>query len=222
MALYYVYAPIGGLVQSLDCYCSRNCKNNASIACGNSGSCNSPCGCSPSDPNCGKCNHVIVGSGFCCPIDIRGNVNDVIKFYASNNIESIKIKYENGTICETDTGDIDNGIRVTLYRCPNAQSQGYIGEVIYGHLKSRESYVADGQIINKGSQTWGQKSQGLGQLPGCCGTGCASGFCGCYGGVHTHMSCKAGSRSSMTCGVTSLTTSSTVYTWNNSTANCPS
>lgn len=221
MPTYYVYAPKGGLAIALDCYCGKKCANNTAISCGQSGSCNSPCGCPGADPNCGKCNHVIVGSGFCCPIDINGSTNDVIRFFASNNVESIKIQYEDGTICLTDTGDIDNGIRVLLYSCPDAVSVGYIGEVIYGHLKNRGTYVSPGQVINRGGTTWASKMQGLGQLPACCGTGCTSGFCGCYGSVHTHMSCKGGTRNSMTCGVTNLTTSSIVYNWTKSSVVCP-
>lgn len=218
MANYYLFAPKSGTAIALDCYCGRKCANNSAISCGQSGNCNSPCNC---DDTCGKCNHVIVGSGFCCPIDINGSANNVIRFYASDNVKSIKIQYENGTICGTDTGDIDNGIRVYLYSCSNAASIGYIGEVLYGHLKLRGNYVSDGQVINKGGSTWGQINQGLGQLPGCCGVNCTSGFCGCYGSVHIHMSCKGGARNSMTCGVTQLTTSSIVYTWVKNSVTCP-
>lgn len=218
MPTYYVYAPKSGTAVALNCYCGRKCANNPAISCGQSGNCNSPCGC---DNACGKCNHVIVGSGFCCPIDISGSTNNVIRFYASSNVESIKIQYETGTICLNDTGDIDNGIRVLLYSCPNAAGIGYIGEVIYAHLKLRENYVSNGQIINRNGVSWSQKNQGLGQLPGCCGVGCSSGFCGCYGSVHIHMSCKGGSRNPMTCGVTSLTTSSIVYSWTKSSVTCP-
>jgi|GEM_PF-5130705 len=216
MATFHVYSPKAGRVVSLDCYCGKQCANNEAIRCGqiDDPDCDSPCGCPPEDSNCGECDHRTVGTGFRYPIDIRGNANDVIRFFGSSNIQSIKIKYETSTICRSSTGsgDVDNGIKVYLYACPDAIA-GF-GQIIYGHLKVRENYVDDGEVINRGSQSWFAKNLGLGQLPGCCGVGCMSGFCTCYGSVHVHVNAnKGGTRPSMTCGVTDLTTTSVIYSW---------
>ncbi len=219
MPIYYVYSPFTGNVVSLDCYCGRKCANNSQISCAQSGDCNAPCGCSQT---CGKCNHTLVGgTGFCCPLDLGGTVDTVVKFKANSEIKSIKTVYLNGTICLSDTGDIDNGIKVKAYRCYNANG-GYLGDIIYGHLKNRANYTADGQVHNK--PPTGNLDVSLGQLVACCGNpgGCSglTCFCCCYGSVHIHTECNGFTRSSMACG-DQRTTSQTIYSRSDSGGQCP-
>lgn len=189
MAYVYVYSPINSSAISLSCYCSEN-------RCG-TGNCpvNTPCGCS-------ACTHPNVAGGYCCPLDISAATGTLIKFRGNSLVESIQIEYFTG-VCGSETGDINNGIKVHMFRKPNAECE--MGAILYAHLKNRESYVQPWQIINKPSGS--NLVQNLGITPA------KPAGSNCYRGTHVHLEVQGGSRKSFSqCG-SSVSTSTWIYNW---------
>lgn len=189
MAYVYVYSPITSNTVSISCYCSEN-------RCG-TGNCplNTPCGCS-------ACTHPNVIGGFSNPLDISASENTVIKFRGNSLVESIQVEYFTG-VCGSETGDINNGIKVHMYRKPNAQCK--IGTILYGHLKNRSNYVQNWQIIPKPAGTNLVKE--LGQTPA------IPAGSNCYRGKHVHLEVQGGSRKSFSLCSTSVSTSTWIYSW---------
>jgi hypothetical protein len=186
----YIYSPISGPAISVDCYCSES-------FCGLCPT-NSPCGCD-------SCVHIVVRQwdGFCCPLDIGGYTDQYVSFRSNSTVNSIKIEYFSG-ICSTATGDINNGILVHVYRQVNASC--YMATVQYSHLKNREAFVTNNQVINRPTSI-STFTKTLGQLPA------VPAGQSCYRGAHIHMAIKHGSRRSFTSCNTSLTTGTWVYNW---------
>lgn len=150
-------------------------------------------------PPCGTgCNHTIVGgSGYCCPIDLGwyGVGTDMI-FRGSSNIKSIKIVHI-GNVCATDPSPWTDGVKVHLYAQPNQVC--WFGEVLYGHLQNR---APNGRKVNRPSSGWAEY---LGELPRDCA-------CSCSRGIHVHMECRGGVRTSKSCH-DQVYTSSWLYRW---------
>lgn len=183
MPTLYVYAPVSGQLVSLDCYCSK-------------AGCNSTPPCGPSG-----CTHTIVGgAGFSSPIDMGWFSNGtIIRFRASSGVQSIEIEYISN-VCASVGSPWTDGIKVHMYRFQNRSC--YMGTILYGHLKRRVRFVADGAWFNYPSGGWAQP---IGKLPADC-------LCGCSTGIHIHMETNVGTRTSQSCG-NSLTTSSWIYSW---------
>jgi hypothetical protein len=216
----YIYSPVNAQVWALECYCKKTgC--NLVPPCGPSGCVHTIVGGS---------------EGFCCPIDLGGGLADgtVIPFRASNRVNSIKIEYINSVCGGGTPTPWTYGIKVHMYRYTNqvcymyrytnqvcymyrytnqvcymyryTNQVCYMYTVIYGHLKNRESYVANNQNINR--PTGASWNMGLGQLPADCA-------CGCSSGIHVHLSANIGTRASLACN-NSVNTSSILYNffWN--------
>lgn len=188
MGYIYVYSPFVGGAISLDCYCSED-------MCGTGNNCpqNTPCG-------CGACTHPAVN--YSSPLDISsGSINTVVYFRGSSWIESIRIEYDD--VCATEGGDIDQGAIIHMYRKPNAQCP--IGSIFYGHLRNRNQYIQNGQIINK--PYYSNLTKSLGLLPS------VPPGSRCYRGIHVHVSAQGGIRRTIAvCGST-VYTGTWIYKW---------
>jgi len=220
MAVYNVYAPVGGSSISTNCYCNRRTYNPCQANCpsisqtqyprcmdqANCTTCTSPCFCS----SC--CYHVVVGqaSGYCCPLDISCASGSVIAFHGSNSIKSITIKFSGG-ICGSVTcgqagmNDIGCGIKVGIYSSLNAM--GYIGTLHYAHLYDRSVYVSDGQIINQPQNS--QWTRYLGKAPA------IPAGQSCYLSGHVHMSIQGNgkARAALACNGPVYYGTTQIYSW---------
>ena len=221
-----VLTPKTGNIWSLACYCnsSMRCSDGQLKACltnpdgpCNPSSCSQCCdaccctyGCCTSNcPNpgatkcCRTCNHTITQSGYIKPIDIGGGWQggNVITFYGTSNIKSIKIEYVSN-ICSGGTPTPwTYGVKVHLYKNPDACC--LIGTVLYAHLQNRETYAPNWSVWNYPYPNSGGKH--LGQVPADC-------QCGCSSGIHLHMECKSGgTRNTLTCGVQVIQNSTWLY-----------
>jgi hypothetical protein len=215
MATYSIYAPTGGQVVGLNCYCFR--RGSASPVCATCGSgsycrdlvscgsnpCSSGCTCS----NC--CYHVVVGSGYCCPLDINTSSGSVVNFFGSSNIGSVRIEYAGG-VCNSvacgaaGSNGIGCAIKAHTYTGSNATGT-YLGAINYCHLNER--LISNGTVRNRpGSSTW---SVALGYVPAV-----PSGQ-QCYLSTHVHTSITGTgrARTAPACGNSVTGGSTVVYTW---------
>ncbi len=186
----YVYAPLSGEAVAVDCYCNR--RGN----CAGQPDCNKIPPCNP--PGCTGCDHVIVFGppsvpAYCCPIDVNSPAGSFVCFVGNDIIESIRVEYVDGLICLSGVVDpINYGIKVHLYRKPDA-TECYMGTVLYAHLKNRETFVSNGQVINRNGTF--PFVQILGQVPDP-----PVPADGCYQSTHSHMSVLGLDRRNFNCG----------------------
>ena len=153
-----------------------------------------------SGANWGQANYCYISgshpAGFLAnPIDIGGGAaGAAVRFYSS--VGSIRTTRNTG-LCSVNPGSPWNdGVMVELYR--NANASCFIGRVYYGHLSNR---IANGTYNSPNTLQIGTLASDT----------CS---CGCYSGVHTHMT-GTGTPNSFTCGQQLYGGSTWIYRWSN-------
>lgn len=148
---------------------------------------------------------------MCCPADIFAAASTPVKLYVNSEIKSVRIDLYTGFCANSPPASyswVNDAVKVELYCGLNASST-MIGKVMFGHLRNRESYVSEGQIINQPNIN--------GRTLGILGSSFCS--CNCYPtsvhGHHTHMgrtSGNSGTTNSWNCWQ-NVTTGFWVYRW---------
>lgn len=199
----YIYSPIDGQAISGDCYCNRY--DSCGYQCNQTEPC-VPTGCYCNHSGCTGCDHKIVGGIYnCCPLDVSGSVGQVLYFRCNSVVGSIKIQYcgnsQTQCVCASEQGDINLGVVVNLYRQANAGC--YMGSIIYGHVRNRQNYNSDGQVINTNFTNF---TRAIGEIPA------VPNGSQCYQSVHSHMDVNGLSRNGLQCNA-QVYTSTWIYTW---------
>jgi hypothetical protein len=181
MAFLYCYSPISGQMwaESYYCYC-----------------CN------------GATHPTVFGGNWSSPIDVGGGGvadGDPMMFYAGNQpncagspvLGSVGLKYLSG-LCLSDPAPWTNAAQVDMYT--SANGQGYVGSVLYGHVKE----TAQTGIYNIGPG--GCSGLHVGDFASDCN-------CSCAHGIHTHMQRWNGVARQMSCGQNLTVNASWIYYW---------
>lgn len=218
MTTYTVYSPFSNTVLALDCYCYNRtydpCQSSACPAWddGTKPYCKDKTACLTCGGSCFCnycCQHTIVGGsiGYCCPLDIKANVDQWIYAYLSSSIMSVKLVRMTG-VCANYTGEINQGVYLEAYTGSNATGTK-LGRLLYAHVKNQ---AADNSVWNRVCCQYPWVVT-IGQVPA------YPGIQSCYGGTHTHFSIRAeagvtASRmSSYSCGQTAYAGSTPIYWW---------
>lgn len=156
MAWYKVFAPVTGEVIAVRCYCYRrvdesDCDNDCTPGVCPRCKDHEDVDCSADWGDCDDCMHVVVGSGagYSNPLDVSSTAGTRIICSMNLRILSVHFQYGNG-VCANENGDVDEKAIATFYSGANATGT-LIGRVQYCHLNQRNSYISDGQVVNRGS-----------------------------------------------------------------------
>jgi hypothetical protein len=134
---------------------------------------------------------------FSCALDVGGLANELVFFYSSDAVQSIRVRHFAPWqhMCLTRAGEPyvyddgnsylwDRGLFVDMYSEPNGGG-GRIATLLYGHVAPTRG---DGEVVN------GHSGIALGYLPAQ-----PEPMPYCYRGPHVHMECDLGSYVTTAC-----------------------